>query len=137
MFSKIMIPVDLRHTDRMDKAIAVAAEIAKQHGSEAHLVGVTQSQPSEIAHNPAEFGEKLANFAADVSEKKGVTFAPHTEISHDIRLDLDDVLARAAKSIGADLIVMASHVPGFADHIFASNAGYLASHASMSVFVVR
>jgi nucleotide-binding universal stress UspA family protein len=28
-------------------------------------------------------------------------------------------------------------VPGFAEHLFSSNAGYLASHADISVFVVR
>ncbi|MCR9085704.1 MAG: universal stress protein [Rhodobacteraceae bacterium] len=137
MFSRIMIPIDLGHIDQMDKAIAVTAELAKLHGAEVHVVGVTQSQPSEIARNPAAFGEKLAALASELSEKQGVTFTPHTEMSHDIRLDLDDVLARAATAIGADLIVMASHVPGFADHIFASNAGYIASHSSMSVFVVR
>lgn len=137
MFSRIMIPVDLGHIDQMDKAIAITAELAKQHGAEVHVVGVTQSQPSEIARSPAAFGEKLAALAKELSEKQGVTFMPHTEISHDIRLDLDDVLARASTAIGADLIVMASHVPGFADHIFASNAGYIASHSSMSVFVVR
>lgn len=137
MFSRIMIPVDLGHTDHLDKALAVAADLAKLHGAEAHIVGVTQSSPTEIARNPAAFAEKLAAYAAQVSEAKGVTFTPHSEISHDIRLDLDDVLARAAKSIDADLIIMASHVPGFTDHIFASNAGYLASHASMSVFIVR
>jgi hypothetical protein len=32
---------------------------------------------------------------------------------------------------------MASHVPGLPEHIFASNAGAVASHAGMSVFVVR
>ena len=36
-----------------------------------------------------------------------------------------------------DLIVMASHVPGVAEYVFASNAGYLASHADLSVLVVR
>jgi hypothetical protein len=32
---------------------------------------------------------------------------------------------------------MASHVPGFKDCVFSSNAGHLASHAPMSVYVVR
>ena len=137
MFKRIMIPVDLGHIDRMDKALAVAADLAKQYGADAHIVGVTQSAPTEVARNPEAFAEKLSDFAAKRSEALGVTFASRSEVSHDIAVDLDDVLSRAAEAIDADLIVMASHVPGFAEHILASNAGYLASHSSVSVFVVR
>lgn len=137
MFSSIMIPVDLRHTDRMEKALSIAADISKTYGAPAHIVGVTSSAPTEIAHNPKEFAEKLSEFAAGCSQKHGATFTPHAEVSHDPAVDLDDTLARAAEDLGADLIVMASHVPGLAEYVFASNAGYLASHSSISVFVVR
>ena len=132
-----MIPVDLRHIDQMDKSLATAADIAKLHSAEAHIVGVTQTAPTEIAHTPEEYSEKLTAFAAECSERLGVTFAAHSEISHDPTIDLDTVLARAADAIHADLIVMASHIPGLTEYVFASNAGYLASHSSMSVFVVR
>ena len=40
-------------------------------------------------------------------------------------------------ALGVDLVVMASHVPGFREYIFHSNAGFLASHTDLSVFVVR
>ena len=137
MYSKIMIPVDLKHTDQLDKALGVAAELAKDYGAEAHMVGVTMSSPTEVAPTPEIFSDKLAAFAAERSDKLGIPFQSHAEISHDLRIDLDDVLERTAEKIGADLVVMASHVPGMAEHVFASNAGYLASHASMSVLVVR
>ena len=137
MYSNIMIPVDLRHIDQMEKALTVAVDIANLYGAKAHIVGVTASSPTEVARTPAKFAEKLAAFAAERSKAFGITFTPHSEIGHDVAVDLDDVLARSAEAIGIDLIVMASHVPGFAEHLFASNAGYLASHASMSVLVVR
>lgn len=137
MFSKIMIPIDLAHTDHMGKALNVAADLAKRYGAEAHIVGVTQSSPTEIARTPEAFAEKLSTYAAECSKELGVTFTAHSDISHDMRIDLDDVLQRIAKKIDADLIVMTSHVPGLTDYIFASNAGYLASHSSLSVFVVR
>lgn len=137
MYSNIMIPVDLKHTDQMEKALSVAAGIAKMYGAKAHIVGVGQTVPTEVAHTPAEFTKKLATFAAERSKVLGTTFTPHSEISHDVAVGLDDVLKRAADALGIDLIVMASHVPGFAEHFFASNAGYLASHASMSVLIVR
>ena len=40
-------------------------------------------------------------------------------------------------SVGADLVIMASHVPGMLEHIFSSHGGYIAQHAKVSVFVVR
>ena len=137
MFSNIMIPIDLLHTGQMTKALAVAADLVKQYGAKAHIVGVTQSGPTDVAPTDKAFADRLAAFAADRSQMLGVHFEPHAEVSHDISIDLDTILANSAERLGADLIVMASHVPGWIEHIFASNAGYLASHASMSVFVVR
>jgi nucleotide-binding universal stress UspA family protein len=32
---------------------------------------------------------------------------------------------------------MTSHVPGVIEHVFSSNAGYVASHAKCSVVVLR
>ncbi|MEL7151061.1 MAG: universal stress protein [Pseudomonadota bacterium] len=137
MFKTLMIPVDLRHTAQLERALGVAAGLSTHYGADAHIVSVTQSGPTEVANTPEAFAEKLATFAADQSNVHGCSFRAHTKISHDPAIDLDTVLQDAAESIGADLIVMASHVPGFADHFFASNAGYLASHASISVLVVR
>ena len=137
MFTKIMVPVDLGHVDQMDKALKVAADTAKNCGAEVHIVGVTQSSPTKIARTPEKFSEKLSAFAVECSQKYGAKFEAHTEISHDPTIDLDAVLTRASDAIGADLIVMASHKPGLAEYVFASNAGHLASHSSTSVFVVR
>lgn len=137
MFKKIMIPVDLKHAARLRKALRVAADLAHSYGAEAHLVGVTMSSPTDVAPSPAVFSEKLEAFAADRSTELGVPFLAHTEVSHDIAADLDEILKRTVEDIGADLVVMASHAPGLAEHVFASNAGYLASHADISVFVVR
>jgi len=137
MFTKVMIPVDLGHTQQMEKPLALAAELAEKHGAQAYIVGVTQSGPTEIARTPEGYAEKLAAFAAEHSKTLGVTFETRSEVSHDITIDLDDALQRAAEEIGADLIVMASHVPGLSEYVFSSNAGYLASHMKMSVFVVR
>ena len=132
-----MVPVDLAHTDKLDKALTVAADLAKYHDAELFVAGVTQSVPTEIAHTPEEYLARLSAFAADQSEIHGVSFKPHSEVSHDITVDLEAALRRAADAVEADLIVMASHVPGLAEYVFASHAGYLASHASISVFVVR
>lgn len=137
MFSKIMVPVDLNHTEQMDKALAVASDLARTYDADIHIVGVTMTTPTEIAPTPESFATKLEAFAGVCSRELGIPIRSHAEISHDLAIDLDDVLMRTADKIGADLVVMASHVPGFAEYVFASNAGYLASHARMSVLVVR
>ena len=43
----------------------------------------------------------------------------------------------AIEETESDLVVVASHIPGFPEYLFASNAGYLAMHATVSVFVIR
>jgi nucleotide-binding universal stress UspA family protein len=137
MYKKIMVPVDLRHTEKLDKALATAADLSKHYKAPAQMVAVTASAPSSVAHNPEEFATRLADYAVAQSAKYGVDFGAHAITSPDPAVDLDDKLGREAHDIGADLIVMASHVPGFAEHLFSSNAGYLASHTDISVFVVR
>lgn len=138
MYSKIMVPVDLAHIDRLEKALTTAADLAKLYAIPVCYVGVSASAPSPIAHTPAEFSAKMKKFSEDQAGKYGL---PETSsaayISHDPAIDLDDTLMKAARDSGADLVVMASHVPGLAEHIFASNAGYFASYSEVSVLVVR
>ena len=137
MYKKIMVPVDLGHSDKLDKAIATAADLSKFYKAAVQIVGVTGSAPTAVAGTPEDFAGKLAAFAAAESDKYGVEFGAHAVTTADPAVELDDRLGREAQDIGADLIVMGSHVPGFAEHLFASRAGYLASHAGISVFVVR
>ncbi|MGI9435692.1 MAG: universal stress protein [Geminicoccaceae bacterium] len=137
MYQTIMTPVDLEHRDQLKNALAIAADLAKHYGAALYVVGVTTSAPSAVAHNPTEYGEKLDAFAKEQTALHGVDVKALAKVSHDPAADLDDTLEKAASEIDSDLIVMASHVPGFTDYIFASRAGYLASHSHLSVFVVR
>jgi nucleotide-binding universal stress UspA family protein len=137
MYRRIVVPVDIGHADKLEKALAISADLAKHYDAELHYVGVTAPPPSAIAHNPAEFAEKLQAFAAEQAVKRGVDIKADAVVSHDPVRDLDDALRHTIEELDADLVVMASHVPGFAEYIFASNAGYLASHANVSVLVVR
>jgi nucleotide-binding universal stress UspA family protein len=137
MFRKIMIPVDLAHAEKLERALSVATDLAKHYEASACLVGVTAPQPSEVAHNPQEYEQELAAFAGSQSAQRGLAFEHKAITSHDPAIELDEALQDEAHRIGADLIVMASHVPGFMEHIVSSYAGYLASHTELSVFVVR
>lgn len=137
MFSKILVPVDLEHQPALEKALSVATELTRLYDAEAILCGVTSSAPSAVAHSPSEFAQKLDAFAAEQTQKRGVSFAAKSVTSHDPATDIDSALQSAITETGADLVVMASHVPGMLEHVLASRAGFLAAHARVSVFVVR
>lgn len=137
MFSKIMVPVDLAHADRLAKAITIASAVARADNAELVYVGVTPPTPSGVAHNPREFAAKLDAFAATEKAVRNLRITDHVVISHDPSIDLGERLVEAARDMNADLVVMASHLPGLADHIFHSNAGYVAAHAPCSVYVIR
>jgi len=137
MFSKIMVPVDLVHKETLGKALNVAGEIAKLYGASIDVVSVGGELPSELGHNPHEFGDQLQGFAEDLRERYGVTVKADPLMAHDPAVETTAELMKAIDKIGADLVIMASHEPGFFEHIFSSHGGYIAQHAKCSVFVVR
>lgn len=138
MYKRIMVPVDLAHIDRLEKALTSAADLSKHYKVPVTYVTVATTAPSEIAHTPQEHAKKLDAFAKAQADKHGLhdTDAKFYT-SHDPAVDLHETLMKAIGDTGADLVVMASHVPGVPEHIFASNAGSVASHAEVSVFVIR
>jgi len=137
MYRQMMVPVDLEHVSGLEKALTTAADLARHYGTPVCYVGVTTALPSPVAHTPEEFEKKLKDFAKGQADKHGLEAATRVYVSHDPTRDLDGTLLKAIEEIGADLVVMSSHRPGFPEHIFASNAGYVASHADVSVFVIR
>ncbi len=137
MIEFIMVPVGLAHRDALDAAVMEAGNLAKANHAKLIFVGVTGSAPSEAAHNPKEYEQKLLAYAGEVAERIGVSIDARSLVDVDVVADLGKVLVKLANDMEVDLIVMASHVPGFIDHIFSSNAGYVASHAKCSVYVAR
>lgn len=137
MYEHIGVPVDLAHRERLDKALRTACALAEAFGARMTLFGVTAPLPGSAAHNPKEFAQRLAALAAELAERCGQPVEARAEVVADPVADLDRALNRCLHELGVDLVVMASHVPGFRDYIFHSNAGYLAAHSDLSVFVVR
>ncbi len=138
MYQQIMIPVDLAHIERLEKALNTGADLAKLYDIPVCYIGVSGNAPSEVAHNPNEYTAKLQQFGKAQADKYALNkVSTAAYFSHDPAIDLDDTLLKAAKEHAADLVVMASHVPGLAEHLFASNAGAFACSATASVLVVR
>jgi nucleotide-binding universal stress UspA family protein len=137
MFKRIMAPVDLTHKESLEKALKATGDIARHYNAPVTYVGVAASAPGALGHNPAEFEKKLSAFAAGQAAEYGITADSKPVISHDPAVDLDKALLKAVDEVGADLVVMASHVPGLADYVWPPHGGKIAAHAHASVFVVR
>lgn len=137
MTDKILVPIDLEHAEKLNKALGIAATIAKAEDAEVCYLGVTTSAPSGVASTPEAFAKKMEAFAEDQAKTRGVAASAKAVTAHDVTVQLEDVIIDGAKEAGADLIVMASHIPGVAEHVFATHAGYVANHAPVSVYVVR
>nr|WP_155137883.1 universal stress protein [Roseibium sp. RKSG952] len=132
-----MVPIDLAHANKLTKAVEAAAGLAAQHNAPIVFVAVTASTPGPLAHNPDEFAKRLDDFAQQQATKYGISAEARTVVTHDPAVDLNNHLIRAIKDTGADVVVMASHIPNVADHIWPSHGGTIATHTNASVFLVR
>lgn len=137
MYKKMLVPVDLSHVDRLEKALSTAADLSKHYGTPIVYVGITATTPGPVAHTPEEFEKKLNGFAKDQASKHGVDASAKCITVGDPTIDLHETLMEAVHDVGADLVVMASHVPGAREYIFASYGGHLAAHSDASVFLIR
>lgn len=137
MYRRLVMPVDLGHVERLPKALQVAADLARHYGATVIFVSVTAEVPTPIAHNPAEFGRKLEAFARSQAEAHGITAEARAYASHDPTIDTDKTLLNAIKELQGDLVVMASHVPGVTDYLWAGHGATISAHSDVSVFLVR
>lgn len=138
MYQRILVPVDLDHTDKLSKALETAARTAKEHDATVIYVGVVDAVPMAGKRTETDRVKELLDaFAAKQAEAHGIKVADHVALRGDLHLTVGSEIVDAAKTLNCDLIVMASHVPGLKDHFFSSNAGKVASLAPISVYVIR
>ncbi len=137
MFKKILVPVDLGHLETLSRALSVAADLAKSNDAEIVYASVYGNLSKTGLPQPEDHADALEAFAEREAKAQGISASALPIFSHDPAAETSSALVSAAGDINADAIVMASHVPGWVEHIFHSNAGYVACHSSASVFVVR
>lgn len=137
MFTQILVPVDMAEKEACTGALRIAADMARLYGAGATLVSVTGGLQARVSHSAKIYGQKLDAFAAEQGAAFGITFDTRVYDVPDPSVEVDRVLQGAIAEIGADLVVMASHQPGWIEHLVNSHGGRMASHAPISVFVVR
>ncbi|NNK77752.1 MAG: universal stress protein [Litoreibacter sp.] len=138
MYSRILVPVDLDNADKLSKALLLAGRTAQENDAEVVYVDVVDAVPTSSARTEGDrLAARLKEFAANQAKEYGIKASDHVALRSDLHLNVGSDLIKAAKEADCDLIVMASHMPGLKDHILSSNSGYVASHAPMTVYVVR
>ncbi|MBD3677459.1 MAG: universal stress protein [Rhodobacteraceae bacterium] len=141
MFDKVLLPIDLNHPASWEKALPMALKLAGE-GGELHVLGIVHDLGSALvaSYLPADFEtHALEQMKADLNAfiakevPAGVKATAHVGHGH-----VPDVILSQAESLGADVVVMASHPPGqLSTLLVGSNADRVVHHATLPVLVVR
>ncbi len=138
MYTHILVPIDLSMKESLQHAIHVAADLARHYGARLTLVSVTGGIQPKVTHSTEHYEELLAEFAREIeAAEEGVKIGTRVYDVPDPSVQVDSVLVRAVDEIDADLVVIGSHRPGWVEYLIDSHGGRIASHAPVSVFVVR
>ena len=132
-FKTILTPIDMRHIEHSGKAIGIAAELAKLNNAKFYMLTVSYPFGASMTDFPQDHQPEFEAFVAKQAENTGVSITPLFR-SHE---SASAIISEVAGEVGVDLIVMSSHDPRIADHIFRSNASEVALHTNCSVLVVR
>jgi universal stress protein F len=136
MFKKILVPVDLSHSDLGAQMIKLAKEIGGD-SAEIILTHVVHDIPAYAAVEiSSELLDKTHKWAKAELEKlaKDNNVAGPTDLRHG---SAGSAILEAASEHGADLVIIGSHKPGVADYFLGSTAGRVVRHAQCPVLVMR
>jgi nucleotide-binding universal stress UspA family protein len=139
MFQHIMIPVDMAEAASGTQALAVrvAADVARLYGIGVTMVSVAGGLQGKVSNSARLYRVKLEAYAAEVAAREGIAVSARLIESPDPSVDVDRRLLSVIDDLGADLVVMATHRPGWVEYLVNSHGGRLASHAAVSVLLVR
>ncbi len=137
MFTHIMVPYNMADREKCAKSIKVAGDLARRHDARMTLVSVAGGINGMVSHSVDEMERLLSAYAAQVGAAERVEVDSRFYDVPDPSVEVDRVLIKAIGDTGADLVVMASHHPGWVEYLVNSHGGRVASHAQVSVFVVR
>ncbi|RUR26782.1 universal stress protein [Vreelandella andesensis] len=137
MFKNIMVPVDLAHLEVLEPALSIVADLAKQYDAHITYVSVTANTPTSVARTPQEYEQKLDAFAQSRHQVHGQPVSIKVYSSTDPVANVDKQLVDAVEETGADLVMMATHLPRHLDIIMPSHGGKVATHTDASVFLIR
>ena len=135
MYKTIIVPIDIGQMERAESMI----DSARQLGPEANIIlaNAVETLPSHIM---AEIPVDMIDDAKERAQEKlnGLIEAAGPKAS--VKM-LEGHAASAildlAEDVKADVIVIASHKPGWQDYLIGSTAARVVRHAKCAVFVIR
>lgn len=140
MYKTILLSIDLNAESSWQRALPTALDLARVYTAKLHVVAVVPNLGTALVGSffPKDF-EKEAMEAAKAELKKFEANLPDdvdvkTHLAHGT---IYEEIIHAADTLGADLIVMASHRPELKDYLLGPNAARVVRHAKQSVVVVR
>ncbi|MFC4352044.1 universal stress protein [Fodinicurvata halophila] len=136
MYKTVIVPLDLSHTERLQPMVSAARQLSSED-AEILLVNVIEDIPAYVRSQVPqsirdERDEEVRKHLHKIAKENGLSENIMVRTGH----AATEILA-AAKEKKADLIVIASHKPGFGDFLIGSTAARVVRHAACTVHVVR
>lgn len=136
MYKKIVVPVDLAHTDKAASMIEAAQKLADDN-ARIILTNIVEEIPAHVAAElPGGYSDKAKSAALE--ELQTIAKASGFDVEIDVRIGQPaKAILAVAENNDADAIVIASHRPGLQDYLLGSTAARVVRHAACTVVVIR
>ena len=138
MYGTILLAVDSDEPDSWSDALPVAARLARCFSARLTLCSVVRDVEAELKAEWSPIGYREMIDQARVRLLELAATLPDLEASVEVGTGtICNGVLDVAERVQADLIVLASHVPGLRDYLLSANAARVARRAACSVLVVR
>jgi universal stress protein F len=136
MYKTILVPIDIANLDKGKAMIDVAITHASR-GAKIIILNVVEEIPAwAAAEIPDGIIDKSRQTSVDemnaIAKESGIEMEVEVRSGHSYNTILE-----VAKEKSVDMIIVASHRPGFQDYFLGSTAAKVVRHARCSVLVVR
>lgn len=136
MYSRILVPIDL-HDDAKARAMIDAARQLRGQDGQIVLLHVVEDIPTYVA-------VELPSGILTDQKEESIRRLEELSLREDLQAVIDVRIGQPAPAIlaaadehGSDVVVIASHRPGFQDYLIGSTAARVVRHAKCSVLVIR
>lgn len=143
MFKNILFPVDLEHTETVDKALALALEEVERSGAEITVMTVAPGvgMPLVASYFKQETLDKVMqevtkNLEEFVQQNIPTQYNPNVLVAKGNGHPANEIL-KTARQLAVDLIVISSHDSKLEQAILGSCSAKVVRHAHCSVLVVK
>ena len=136
MYKTILIPVDMAHVAEVNSIID-SASVHSGSNSKIILLNVVEEIPNWAAVElPSGILDKSVQ--SSLEKLQALAGSASTEMEVEVRIGHPyKTILEVAEEKSTDLIIVASHRPGFQDYFLGSTAAKVVRHATCSVLVVR